>query len=680
MEDKALRQLQELQTEITLPQILPDFKKATEFYDSAYFNENLIYHGDDLGLTYGIEGIRLRFWAPLAQSVNLLLFQKAEDHKPAMVYPMKKDKNGTYVLNIPTLADGLFYLMEVNHEGEITHTPGPYVTAVGINGEKGYLLDLNQTDPLGFRAHSAPLLENPVDAIIYEVHVRDMTIHEASGAKHRGKYLGFSEAETRNHKGHTTGLSHLKELGVTHVQLLPIYDYNCLDESKEDESYNWGYDPLNYNVPEGSYSTDPKNPKKRITELKQLIMEIHKNGMGVIMDVVYNHTSDNLTSNFHKSLPLYYHRSRDGVFTDASACGNETASERPMMRKFMIESLIHWVKEYKIDGFRFDLMGIHDTETMVLVEKALRKIKPDIILYGEGWAGGESPLPESKRLMKNNICEAPGIGAFNDDFRDGIKGHVFFNERGGFVSGGAQTESVKFGIAGSVYHPEVNYSDIMYTNHPWAVNPGQSINYVAAHDNLTLYDKLLASNKGASEETIRNMSKLADAIILTSQGVPFIHAGSEFLRTKFGDHNSYRSPDSINALNWNMKTRNLDVFNYYKGLIALRKEFPAFRLRTEEEIQNNLIFYTAYKNPPLKMNKDNIVTYLLKDPTQGKTFLVAFNGGFEKEVITLPKASWDVLVDKYHAGITPLWSTDEESITLKAHSALVLVTEDPLDI
>ncbi|WP_312649250.1 type I pullulanase [Proteiniclasticum sp.] len=680
MEDITLKQLERLQEEIAIPQILPDFQKTTEFYDSEYFNTHLIYDGDDLGVTYGIEGIRIRFWAPLAQSVNLLLYQNAEDQKPVFVYPMKKDVSGTYFFNVPALADGLFYLLEVDHEGELTYTPGPYVTSAGINGDKGYLLDLKTTDPDGFREHSAPELKDPVDAIIYEVHVRDMTIHEASGAEHKGKYLGFAEEDTRNHKGHTTGLSHLKELGVTHVQLLPIFDYNCLDESKENESYNWGYDPLNYNVPEGSYSTDPRNPRKRITELKKLIMGIHKNGMGVIMDVVYNHTSDNLCSNFHKSVPLYYHRSRDGVFTDASACGNETASERPMMRKFMIESLIHWVKEYKIDGFRFDLMGIHDTETMLLIEKALRKIKPDIILYGEGWTGGDSALAEEKRLMKRNIGEAPGIGAFNDDFRDGIKGHVFFNERGGFVSGGGLTESVKFGIAGSVYHPEINYSDIMYTDFPWAVRPGQSINYVAAHDNLTLYDKLLASNHGESEETIKNISKLADAIVLTSQGVPFIHAGSEFLRTKFGDHNSYRSPDSINALNWNMKSRNIDVFNYYKGLIALRKEFPAFRMHTEEEIKKNLIFYTRFKQAPLKLNKENIVTYLLKDPVNGRTFLVAFNGGFENQDITLPKASWDVLVDKYHAGILPLWSTMEENITLKAHSALVMVTEDTLDL
>ncbi len=317
---------------------------------------------------------------------------------------------------------------------------------------------------------------------------------------------------------------------------------------------------------------------------------------------------------------------------------------------------------------------------MLLIEKTLRKIRPDIILYGEGWTGGDSPLAEGKRLMKKNIGEAPGIGAFNDDFRDGIKGHVFYNERGGFVSGGGYAESVKFGIAGSVYHPEVNYNDIMYTNCPWALNPGQSINYVAAHDNLTLYDKLQASNHGESEDTLKEMSKLADAIVLTSQGVPFIHAGSEFLRTKFGDHNSYRSPDSINALNWNMKSRNIDVFNYYKGLIALRKEFPAFRMRTEEEIQKNLIFYTRYKNAPLKLNKDNIVTYLLKDQVNGKTFLVAFNGGSENQDITLPKASWDVLVDKFHAGTDPLWSTMEETITLKAHSALVMVTKDTLNL
>ncbi|MBO1264123.1 type I pullulanase [Proteiniclasticum sp. SCR006] len=681
MENNTQNELDVLQREaVQIPQLLPDFRKLTEFYDSDYFKENLIYDGDDLGLTYGVEGIRLKFWAPVASSVNLLLYQNAQDQEPLFVYPMEKDVKGTYSLSIPALADGLYYLLEVDHQGEKTYTPGPYVTSVSINGEKGCILDLRTTDPEGFRYHDAPKLENPVDAVVYEVHVRDMTIHHDSGVAAKGKYLGFVEEGTKNEKGHATGIDHLKELGVTHVQLLPIFDYNCLDESKDEGQYNWGYDPLNYNVPEGSYSSDAKNPKARITELKSLIMGLHKNGMGVIMDVVYNHTSDSLLSNFHKSTPLYYHRSTDGNFTDASACGNETASERPMMKKFMIDSLLHWVKEYKIDGFRFDLMGIHDIETMLEIETALRKVKPDIILYGEGWTGGASPLPEEKRLVKRNIGMTPGIGAFNDDFRDGVKGHVFFNERGGFVSGGGLEESVKFGITGAVRHKDHNYRDILYTDFPWAQNPGQSINYVSAHDNLTLYDKLVDVNKGKSAETIRDMAKLANAMVLTSQGVPFIHAGAEFLRTKFGDHNSYRSPDSINALHWDMKSRNIDVVNYYKGLISLRKTYKAFRMRTQKEIEENILFYTKERKAPLKLKASNVISYILKDPVEKITFLVAFNGSGQDQQITLPRASWDVLVDKFQAGTDCLWRTEQKKVSLKPHSALVMKTDGLLPL
>ncbi|NCC79605.1 MAG: type I pullulanase [Clostridia bacterium] len=681
MENNTQNELEVLQREtVQTPQLLPDFRKLTEFYDSDYFKENLIYDGDDLGLTYGVEGIRLKFWAPVATSVNLLLYQNAEDKEPLFVYPMEKDMKGTYSLSIPALADGLYYLLEVDHQGEKSYTPGPYVTSVSINGEKGCILDLRTTDPEGFRYHDAPKLENPVDAVVYEVHVRDMTIHRDSGVAAKGKYLGFVEEGTKNEKGHATGIDHLKELGVTHVQLLPIFDYNCLDESKEDGQYNWGYDPLNYNVPEGSYSSDARNPKARITELKSLIMGLHKNGMGVIIDVVYNHTSDSLLSNFHKSVPLYYHRSVEGSFTDASACGNETASERSMMKKFMIDSLLHWVKEYKIDGFRFDLMGIHDIETMLEIETALRKVKPDIILYGEGWTGGDSPLAEEKRLVKRNIGMAPGIGAFNDDFRDGVKGHVFFNHRGGFVSGGGLEESVKFGITGAVRHKDLDYGDILYTDFPWAQNPGQSINYVSAHDNLTLYDKLADVNKGKSAETIRDMAKLANAMVLTSQGVPFIHAGAEFLRTKFGDHNSYRSPDSINALHWDMKSRNIDVVNYYKGLIALRKTYKAFRMRTQEEIEENILFYRKERKAPLKLKASNVISYILKDPVEKITFLVAFNGSGQDQEITLPRASWDVLVDKFQAGTECLWRTEQKKVSLKPHSALVMRTDDILPI
>lgn len=654
----------------TYPKILPNFEGLTDFYDSTFFQEHLTYDGRDLFIHYEEDHIHVRLWAPMATQVLFQLYTRAEDAAPFLTYEMESAEKGTYLLKLPLMASGHYYLFEVHHENAITYTPGPYASAVGINGEKGFLLNLKTTDPEGFRHYHTPRLENPVDAVIYEVHVRDLTIHEESGAKAKGKYLGFVEEGTRNRKGHSTGIDHLKELGITHVQLLPIFDFNALDETAEDGSYNWGYDPLNYNAPEGSYATDPRKPEKRIEELKSLIMGLHKNGLGVIMDVVYNHTYDGLTSNFHKTVPLYFHRSADGQFTDASACGNETASERFMMRKFMIDSLLFWVEEYRIDGFRFDLMGIHDTETMREIEKALRAAKPDILLYGEGWTGGNSPLHEDLRLVKRNISQVPGIGTFNDDIRDGIKGHVFFNEKGGFVSGRGQRESVKFGIVGATRHPHVNYRKILYTDFPWAQNPGQSINYVSAHDNLTLFDKLDAANQGKSKETLKDMAKLANTIVLTSQGVPFLHAGVEFLRTKCGDHNSYRSGDRINALNWAQKSRNIDVVQYYKGLIALRKEYPAFRLRTEEEIQKHLSFYGPEDR--------NFIAYTLKDPQEFYTLLVAFNGGEKAFTLPLPSAKWDVLLDKDDAGILPLWSTKEATVTLKPYSAMILMTRDKL--
>ena len=654
----------------TLPKILPSFEGLTDFYDSEFFKENLTYEGKDLFIQYEEDHIHVRLWAPMATKVNFQLYNRVDEDTPFLTYDMERSEKGTFLLRLPLMASNHYYLFEVHHEEAITHTPGPYTTSVGVNGEKGYLLNLKETDPENFRTYKAPLLENPVDAVVYEVHVRDLSSHEDSGIKAKGKFLGFTEEGTRNKKGHSTGLSHLKEMGVTHVQLLPVFDFNALDELGEDGAYNWGYDPLNYNVPEGSYASDPKDPASRIRELKSLIMSLHKNGMGVIMDVVYNHTYDGVTSNFHKTVPLYFHRSSGGVFTDASACGNETASERRMMRKFIIDSLLFWVEEYQMDGFRFDLMGIHDTETMREIEKALRSVKPDILLYGEGWTGGNSPLHEDLRLVKRNISQVPGIGAFNDDIRDGIKGHVFFNEKGGFVSSRGQRESVKLGITGAVYHPQVNYRKILYTDFPWAQNPGQSINYVSAHDNLTLYDKLEAANKGKSKEVLKDMAKLANTIVLTSQGVPFLHAGVEFLRTKYGDHNSYRSSDKVNALNWSQKSRNIDVVQYYKGLIALRKEYPAFRLRTAEEIGKYLSFYGPEDR--------NFISYTLKDPNGFYTLLVAFNGGENSFKLRIPSAHWDVLLDKDDADILPLWSTKETSVTLKPYSAMILMTRDSI--
>lgn len=643
----------------------------TSYYDSEEFNNEMIYKGDDLGVTYLNDQIQFKIWAPIAEYVTLLLYKKAHSETPIYTFEMNDYGAGVYEYSLPLLYDGFYYLFEVKNGDHFFNTPGPEVKVVGINGEKGYLCDLATTDPEGFRETEIPKLKNAVDAVIYEVHVRDFTMHHESGAEDKGNFLAFIQKGTKNSDHMATGIDHLKELGVTHVQLLPIYDYNCLDEAApKEEQYNWGYDPLNYNAVEGSYSSNPKDPALRIKELKTLIMELHKNGIGVIMDVVYNHTSDQFDANFHKSAPYYYHRTEHGLLTNASGCGNETATERFMMKQFMINSLLYWVQEFKIDGFRFDLMGIHDIQTMKEVSAALKAEKEDILLYGEGWSGGYSPLHEDLRLVKRNLNQVPTIGGFNDDFRDAIKGHVFYDEAGGFVQGKGFRESIKFGIVGSVYHDNIDYDYINYTDFPWANNPGQSINYASAHDNLTLYDKIKASVYDKDDEAkIKRMAKLANALVLTSQGVPFLHAGVEFLRTKFGDANSYRSPDSINALNWKLKTKNYDVFSYYKGLIELRKTYKHFRLDTQEAIAKHLHFYkgeNAYDH--------NLVAYTLDSPDDQNpdTFFIAFNGNQVERRLNLGDGTWDILVDANQAGTTSLGQVSGH-VDIAPTSTLVLI-------
>ena len=420
----------------------------------------------------------------------------------------------------------------------------------------------------------------------------------------------------------STGIDHLKQLGITHVHLLPTFDHYSIDETNLDTpQFNWGYDPNNYNVPEGSFSTDPFNAEVRIKEFKQMIKEFHNNGIGVIMDVVYNHTGKTDTSNFNLEVPGYYFRHwEDGSYSDAAACGNETASERSMMRKFIIESVTYWTKEYHIDGFRFDLMGIHDIETMNEIADAVLNINPDALLYGEGWTAKDSPLPEKKRALKKHMQQLPKIAAFNDDLRDGLKGSVFEDKSIGFVSGAMNTtESIKFGIVGAIQHPQIHYDSVNYSDVAWTLEPWQSINYVSCHDNHTLFDKLQISRPNANMESLIAMDKLANAIVLTSQGTPFLHAGSELLRTKYGEHNSYNLPDSINQINWEWKNNHKQVFDYYKNLIRLRKEHPAFYMSSANEVRKHLKF---------KQNNDSLVSYTIEDHANNdrwKNILVIYN-------------------------------------------------------
>ena len=465
-------------------------------------------------------------------------------------------------------------------------------------------------------------------------------------------------------------MDHLKELGVTHIHLLPFYDFLSVDETNLDRpQYNWGYEPLNYNTPEGSYATDPYDGVSRIRELKQLVKTFHENDLHVVMDVVYNHTMLTEDSYFNQLVPGYYYRqTADGKFSNATACGNETASERPMMRKFMIESLRYWVKEYHIDGFRFDLMGVHDIETMNIIAKELRKIKPDILLYGEGWTAGASPLPDSKRALKKYAYKLDNIAVFSDDIRDGIKGSVFVNEEKGFASGRpGMEESIKFGIVASCEHPQVDYSKVNYSKAPYASQPSNTVTYAECHDNHVLWDKLMISTSGATEEERKEMHKLALSIVLTSQGISFLHAGTEFLRSKKGNENSYNAGDSINGIDWDLKTKNKDVFDYVKGLIKMRKEHPAFRMRTAKEVADNLVF--------LDKLSPGIIGYTINGETvkdSWKKIRVYFNGSSEEYATKLENKNWSIAILNNHLATN---QTLQNILILQPYSCTVLYTQ-----
>ncbi|MGB3465504.1 MAG: type I pullulanase, partial [Cyclobacteriaceae bacterium] len=497
------------------------------------------------------------------------------------------------------------------------------------------------TDPEGWNNDTRPALQNLTDAIIYELHIRDFSIYPNSGIKNKGKYLAFTEPDT-NIDGIATGVAHLRELGITHLHILPGFDFRSIDESQpESNAYNWGYDPQNYNVPEGSYATDAENGEVRIREFKEMVMSLHNNGFRVIMDVVYNHTGATKDSNFNQLYPGYYYRlTEDGKFSNASACGNETASEKPMMRKFMLESIRHWIEEYHIDGFRFDLMGIHDLETMNLIAEEVRKIDPTILLYGEGWTAGDCMLEESKRAVKANTLKMPAIAVFSDEIRDGIKGHWSDHLDKGFVSSKADSEeSVKFGIVGATDHTGVDFTKVNYAKKARANGPWQTINYVACHDDMTLFDKLKEST-GKTGKELEAMHLLANTIVLTSQGIPFLHAGADFLRTKYGNSNSYQSPDSINQLDWDRKRQYVKINEHYRKLIAMRKEHPVFRLKTSEEIQQRLEF---------THDTGMLIAYTLdgtnlQEESWDKVYVI-FNGSDQAKQVNLPSGEWKTVLN-----------------------------------
>ena len=518
-------------------------------------------------------------------------------------------------------------------------TPGVFAKAVGTNGREGYVLDLRETDPKGWEKDKRPVCLSPADLIVYEMHHRDFSIAR-KGAKYPGKFLALTEG---------WALSHLKALGVNAIHILPSYDYGSVDETRLHEpQYNWGYDPVNYNVPEGGYSTDPADPAARIREFKQMVQALHKAGIRVILDVVYNHTYDIDHSNFQRTYPDYYYRKNaDGTYSNGSGCGNETASDKPMMRKFMMESVKYWINEYHIDGFRFDLMGCHDIETMNQIRQMVNEIDPTIFIYGEGWSAGSCALPNDQLGMKANIPQMPGIAAFSDEIRDALRGPFSDDTKPGWLGGAPDCEeSLKFGIVGCIRHPQVDMSKVNYSKAPWAVEPTQMMSYVSCHDDMCLVDRLKASipslkssngklSNCQMDELIR-LDLLAQTAVFTSQGVPFMLSGEELLRNKKGVHNSFESPDSINQLDWQNKLRYPQVFEYYKNLIQLRKHFPHFRLGSAEQVRQKVQFLNAPKG---------VVAYRIEEAVGCivTRVIVVLNATRQEQLIEIPEANYAVV-------------------------------------
>lgn len=621
-------------------------------------------------MEYAPEGTRFSLWAPTADEVRLMLYNKGEGGHAYRTVSMEAGEEGVWHTTVAEDLLGKFYTFNVKTGDRwLGDTPGIFAKAVGVNGHRAAIIDLCSTDPEGWADDRRPPLRSAADVVIYEMHHRDFSISPASGIEHKGKFLALTEAGTRSPEGLATGIDHLRELGVTHVHLLPSYDYASIDETRLDENrYNWGYDPLNYNVPDGSYATDPYRPDVRIREFKQMVQALHKAGIRVILDVVYNHTFNIEGSNFERTAPGYFYRQRpDGTYADASACGNETASDRPMMRKYIVESVLHWAREYHIDGFRFDLMGIHDIETMNQVRAALTAVDPSIIVYGEGWAAQAPQLPQDSLAMKANTYRMPGIAAFSDEMRDALRGPFNDNKQGAFLAGlpGGE-ESIKFGIVGAVQHPQVCNDSVNYSQAPWAAEPVQMISYVSCHDDMCLVDRLRASIPGIKDDEVARLDKLAQTAVFTSQGIPFIYAGEEVMRDKKGVHNSYQSPDSINAIDWSRKALHADVFAYYKGLIQLRKNHPAFRLGSAELVRRHLEF--------LPVEGKNLVAWRLKEHAGGdkwEDIVVVLNSRREPARVTVPQGSYTVVCRDGFINEGGLAKVSGTELVVPAQSALI---------
>ena len=647
-------------------------------------------------VTYTPEATTFKLFAPEdAKKVIVRIYQEGLGGKAQKIVKMKLvsnqetgDKNQKiWLATVKGDLMGKFYTFDMG-KGEC---PGVFAKAVGVNGKRGAIIDMAKTDPEHWCCDQRPVVKSPADIVVYEMHHRDFSIARED-AKNPGKFLALTES---------WAIDHLKQLGVNAIHILPSYDYGSVDETRIDPDlyyehayeslpkgviparpdfspqYNWGYDPVNYNVPEGSYSTDPYKPEVRISEFKEMVKALHDADIRVILDVVYNHTYDIEHSNFQRTYPDYYYRkTADGQYSNGSGCGNETASDQPMMRKFMIESVKYWIKEYHIDGLRFDLMGCHDIETMNEIRKAVDEIDPTIFIYGEGWSAGSCGLPNEKLGMKANISQMPGIAAFSDEIRDALRGPFDDDTKPGWLGTGIRIlksseltvlkESLKFGIAGAIAHPQVDMKKVNYSKEPWAIEPTQMMSYVSCHDDMCLVDRLKASIPGITPDELIRLDLLAQTAVFTSQGVPFMLSGEELLRTKLGVHNSFESPDSINHLDWSNKAKYPQVFNYYKNLIALRKNHPAFRLGNADLVRKHLEFLDT---------PEKIVAYRLKNYAgrdDWRNIIVILNVGKENTEITIPDGNYTIVCCDGQINEKGLGSLKGTKAIVDAQSALII--------
>ena len=615
--------------------------------------ENQAFHFDEM--TYSPRETVFKLFAPADAACFVVVGNDS--------VKMTLGKDSIWTATVKGDRKGQTYEFVVNGQA----SPGVFAKAVSVNGQKGVVVNLKDTNPEGWEA-DGHVFRPYNDLIVYEMHHRDFSIARED-AKYPGKFMALTEP---------WAIDHLKELGVNAIHILPSYDYGSVDETRLNEpQYNWGYDPVNYNVPEGGYSTDPYAPEVRIREFKQMVQALHKAGIAVILDVVYNHTYDIEHSNFQKTYPDYYYRKNaDGSYSNGSGCGNETASEQPMMRRFMIESVKYWINEYHIDGFRFDLMGCHDIETMNAIRKAVDEIDPTIFIYGEGWSAGQCALPTEELGVKANITKMPRIAAFSDEIRDALRGPFDDDAKAGWLGSGIRIfgssdlagfkESMKFGIAGAIAHPQVDMSKVNYSKEPWATEPTQMISYVSCHDDMCLFDRLKTSLPGVSKDELIRLDLLAQTAVFTSQGVPFMLSGEELLRTKQGVHNSFESPDSINHLDWSNKEKYPQVFNYYKNLIAMRKNHQAFRLGSASLVRENLEFLDM---------PEKIVAYRVNGAAVNdswRNIIVILNASRADTEVNIPEGNYTIVCCDGVINENGLGNLQGSKVIVDAQSALII--------